>query len=395
MHKRFQFSARLRLTMLFGGMFFLATAMLLVMMYLLLSQALEPPPYKHDYPPPVPGAPSAPESAEPEPTDAQQAEWDAIRREERERALRTVRYTMAGALLVTTATATGLGWYVAGRVLRPIRDITQHTRNASESTLGHRLNMQGPHDELRQLADAIDAMLGRLQASFDSQRRFAAQVSHELRTPLAIMGAEADVAMNNPELTDAGRAIAARVRQQVTRAERLVTSMMVLARSESTMLDREPVDLAGIVGDSLGEYLDAADGAEVKVELDLADANVIGDAVLLSQMAGNLIANGIRYNVPNGSLDIAVSTEDAWAVLRVSNTGPCISERDVDALFRPFRRGLDQASRREGGFGLGLAIVRSVTAAHHGTVQATPRPEGGLDVVIRIPSAPMPHVGNA
>ena len=258
-------------------------------------------------------------------------------------------------------------------------------REASEANLDERIDLAGPEDELKELADTIDEMLERLQAAFDSQRRFAAQASHELRTPLAIMRAEADVALSAPDATERERATARAIRTAAERSERLVAGLLVLARSESTMRDDDPIDLANLAGDVVGEYLRVADAAHIRIDLELDAARTTGDPVLLGQLIGNLVENGIRYNVSDGMLRVTVTCEPPWAVLRVRNSGRVIDEQELAALFRPFQRGLDQQSRKAGGFGLGLAVVRSVVEAHHGEIDATPLPEGGLEVAVRLP----------
>ena len=384
MRRRFRphWTVRLRLTLVYGGLFFIAGAVLLTLMYVLLSRSLEPPrpPEGEHGPPPV-------EQQAADGTDTRTVEQQIqdARREERQAALRQVKIEAGIALVVTSVGALGLGWVVGGRVLRPIRDITAHAREASEANLDERIDLAGPEDELKELADTIDEMLERLRAAFDSQRRFAAQASHELRTPLAIMRAEADVALSAPDATERERTTARAIRTAAERSERLVAGLLVLARSESTMRDDDPVDLANLAGDVVGEYLRVADAAHIRVDLELDAARTTGDPVLLGQLIGNLVENGIRYNVSDGMLRVTVTCEPPWAVLRVRNSGRVIDEQELAALFRPFQRGLDQQSRKAGGFGLGLAVVRSVVEAHHGEIDATPLPEGGLEVAVRLP----------
>ena len=276
------------------------------------------------------------------------------------------------ALVVTGAGALLLGWLVAGRALRPVQRITAHARRASQSTLADRIDLRGPPDELRELADTFDAMLDRLQAAFEAQRRFAAQASHELRTPLAIMRAEADVALNAPVVTERERRLAEAIRNATDRSERLVDGLLALARSESTLRDDATVDLTELVGDVVGEQARAADLANVELDLDLGEVDVMvsGDRALLWRLAGNLVENAIRYNRPKGWARVTVGLERGQAVLRVANSGPRVAAETVDALFEPFRRGVSSGRDRPAGFGLGLAIARTVALAHGGEIDA-------------------------
>ena len=294
------------------------------------------------------------------------------------------------ALLVTSVGALALGWVVAGRVLRPIQSITAHARHASEATLGERIGLRGPPDELKELADTIDGMLDRLQAAFEAQRHFAAQASHELRTPLAIIRAEADVALAAPDVTERERRLAESTLMAADRSERLVDGLLALARSESTLRDDARLDLADLVGDVVGEQVRAADAAAVTLDLALASAAVAGDRALLERLVGNLVENAIRYNRPGGWIRVEVDSTDGAATLRVANSGPVVPPDVVATLFAPFQRGPANGRNRPTGFGLGLAIVRAVAAVHGGNVTATAQGEGGLAVTVRLPLASSP-----
>jgi signal transduction histidine kinase len=296
-----------------------------------------------------------------------------------------VQVQAAIALLVTSSGALLLGWVVAGRVLSPVREITLHARHASEETLDERINLQGPPDELKELADTIDSMLDRLQAAFDSQRRFSAEASHELRTPLAIIRAEVDVALAAPNVTERERQLGTSIRTAADRAERLIDGLLALARSDSTLRDRDRVDLAELVGNVVGEQARAADAAGVELDLALDAAEVDGDRALLWRLIGNLVENAIRYNRRGGTVQVSIGTSGDSALLTVANSGPVIPPEQVEELFQPFQRG-NGARRARGSVGLGLAIVRSVAAAHDGEVAAAANPNGGLTVTVRIPS---------
>nr|MDP9472562.1 HAMP domain-containing histidine kinase [Chloroflexota bacterium] len=342
--RRFRPTVRLRLTLLYGGLFLVAGVLLLTLMYGLLSRTLNGR-RENDLSDQRTEQERGGDGQDQTGTgvvDDQQAVQEqvtAARREERAVALRQVQIQAGIALVVATAVALLLGWAAAGRVLQPLRAITGHARGASEATLGERIGLRGPPDELKELADTIDAMLARLEAAFAAQRRFAAEASHELRTPLAIIRAEADVALATPDATERERRLASAVRDAVDRSERLVDGLLALARSESTLRDDAVVDLAELVGDVVGEQARAADVGEIELDLHLGSATVAGDRTLLWRMVGNLVENAIRYNRPGGWIRVAVATEGAEAVVRVENSGPPVDPTVVAALFEPFRRG--------------------------------------------------------
>ena len=286
--------------------------------------------------------------------------------------------------LITLAAATLLaaaaGWIVAGRVLRPVQQITEAARAASEDNLSARVALRGPRDELRELADTFDAMLARLQAAFESQQRFVANAGHELRTPLTVMRTTLDVVLAKPAPA-AGelRAMGHDVRAAVSDAERLIGALLTLARSDRGLTACEPVDLATVAED----VLDSADRGDRRVHASLEPAVTPGDPVLLERMVANLVDNALRYNTPSGDLWLTTATVDGQATLVVANTGPLIPQPALGVLFEPFQR----LNGRTGsdGFGLGLAIVASITTAHHGTVTADHRPGGGLTVTVTMP----------
>ncbi len=376
-------SIRARLTLLYGLLFFVAGLMLLVLLYAMLVRALDPA---------VPLRPFVERAREQTQEIREQDDNRPIeeqladaRSDERRSALRQVRVRGMLALVVTGGVALVLGWVVSGSVLSPIRDITLHAQQANAKTLDQRIGLAGPDDELKELADTIDGMLERLQDAFESQRRFSAEASHELRTPLAIMRAEADVALASPDATERETALARSIIQAVDRSERLVDALLALARSESSLRDRDVVDLAELVGNVVGEQVIAADQAGIELDLTLDPAVVNGDRALLWRLAGNLIENGIRHGVRGGWLNISVGTNDGFAELKVANNGQTIPPEQVERLFRPFEQG-DHVRPSSGGLGLGLSIVRAVTDAHDGTISASANPEGGLTVIVRIPS---------
>jgi signal transduction histidine kinase len=279
-----------------------------------------------------------------------------------------------------TLLATVAGWIVAGRILRPVHRLTAAARAASEQDLSQRIALQGPRDELRELADTFDTMLERLDRAFTSQRQFIANASHELRTPLTVMRTAMDVVLAKPEPTrDELASMAADIRQAVDHSQRLIEVLLVLARNDHARALTDPLDLAAIAEDALEGR--AANGITTTTTLD--DAPVTGDAVLLERLVANLLDNAERYNIAGGTVAISTTTHDATSVLRVVNTGAVVPADMVERLFLPFTR-LDDLTRHDG-FGLGLALVSSITAIHGGSVDATAVPAGGLDITVRVP----------
>jgi signal transduction histidine kinase len=292
------------------------------------------------------------------------------------------------ALAVVTALAVAVGWLMAGRALRPVHRITATARRLSEATLDERIALAGPEDELKELADTFDAMLDRLDAAFDSQRRFVANASHELRTPLATQRTLIDVSLRD---RDAGRedlrTTMLQLRDLVDGNDRLIESLLVLARSERGLERREPVDLSSLADLAVQRAAAEAERRHVAVRCRAAPAVVAGDAALLERLAENLVQNAIRHNAAGGGwAEVTVRTGHPWAVLAVANSGEPVPPTEVPALFEPFRRLGTERTGRDG-VGLGLSIVRAVAQAHGGTVLAEARPEGGLVVAARLPLA--------
>ena len=291
------------------------------------------------------------------------------------------------ALVAMTMVSVGAGWLLAGRALRPLRDITATARRVSGENLGERISLSGPADELKELADTFDGMLARLDAAFGSQRHFVANASHELRTPLAIMRTEVDVALADPDASLAElRQMGEAVRETVDRCERLIESLLMLARSEASTGRDEPVDLASLAGDCITDLMRRSSDAGVRVIDDLEPAWVRGEPGLLERMIANLLDNGIRHNEPGGFLRVSTRTDGRAVRVVVRNGGPRIDPEVAQKLTDPFRR-LD---RSYGGFGLGLSIVRSVAEVHGGTVELMAPEEGGLQVRVRLPATPGP-----
>jgi len=259
------------------------------------------------------------------------------------------------------------------------------------ASLHERIALDGPHDEIKDLADTFDAMLERLDRSFDSQRRFVANASHELRTPLTINRTLIEVAFDNPQASESLRQLGATLLAVNERHERLIDGLLTLARSEQRVTDPIPVELADVALHVATESQCAARTACVAIRTHLQPAPVMGDPVLLEQLTQNLVDNAIRYNLPeHGEITVTTDMLDGDAQLTVENTGPAVPPYEVPSLFEPFRRLstreriADSTSR---GAGLGLSIVRSVAHAHGGEVHASPRQGGGLSVQVRMPAA--------
>ena len=280
---------------------------------------------------------------------------------------------------------------VAGRALRPLHNVTQTARRLGEETLDQRIRYSGADDEVAELARTFDAMLDRLAGAFESQKRFVANASHELRTPLAVMRTEIDVTLSDDEADVAEyRRMARVVRNASERANGLVDALLVLARSEAQsgrrLVRKTPADLATSVYNALSAVKAEAERLKLDVTTDLQPAPVVGDPSLLDRLAGNLIENAIRYNHLLGKLWLRTESADGQSRLIVGNTGYEVEPADVPGLFEPFRRGGWERTGSRGS-GLGLSIVRAVCDAHGGTVSAVAQEGGGLEVTIALPAA--------
>ncbi len=292
---------------------------------------------------------------------------------------RMIQYSVVTFLLVTLIAAIA-GWILTGRALRPVHQLITAARNASQHDLSARVAATGPRDELRELADTFDDMLARLEAAFRSQRQFIANASHELRTPLTVMRTAVDVVLAKPEPAVAElRGMGHEVQTAVTDAEKLIDSLLTLARNERGLARTEPVDLATVAED----VLDNLGPTECSVHSSLQPAVVEGDAVLMERLVANLVDNALRYNDSRRQVWVNVESVPAIARLTVASTGPVIPQESTAQLLEPFRR-LENRTTRDG-FGLGLTIVSSIAAVHHGTVTIHSRPSGGLTVEVVLP----------
>ena len=295
---------------------------------------------------------------------------------------------ISSAALAIIAVAAGvIGWVIAGRVLRPLRTITAAARRISASSLHERLALHGPDDELRELGDTLDGLFARLEASFDAQRRFAANASHELRTPLTRERTLLQVTLADPAATtDTWDAAGQELLASNTEQERLIEAMLTLASSEAGTSERETLDLAAITRAGAAAARPAIGRAGLHVQTAIQPAALDGDPLLVQQLVTNLIDNAARHNIPGGTIEVATTASDAGAVLSVTNSGKVIPAAEVDRLFQPFQRLGPRPARRDGGHGLGLAIVRAIATAHGATINARPRPGGGLAIDVTFPA---------
>ncbi|MGH8990567.1 MAG: sensor histidine kinase [Acidimicrobiia bacterium] len=400
----FRPTVRLRLTLAYGGLFLLAGAVLLGLNYLLVRNSLlarDEGSLGLKFVAPaagstgtfdrfVVGAPGFPvEPVTVEGKSVSEVITD-LREQFRDDTLDDLVWKSVQALGAMAIGSVGLGWLLAGRVLQPLHDMTAKARRLSGENLHERIALPGPDDELKELADTFDELLGRLEAAFDSQKRFVANASHELRTPLAIIRTEVDVTLGDPDASAEDlRRMAGVVGEATRRSEALIDALLLLARSDRGLAETGPVDLAEVTADVVATFAGEAAAAGIEVSTDLEAAPATGDAALLVRLTGNLIQNALRHNRSGGRVIVSTGAGPTGAFLRVGNTGEPIEAGEVDALFEPFvRRGRARTGGPDTGIGLGLSIVRSVATAHGGRVSAHPRSGGGLDVEVVIPGPP-------
>jgi signal transduction histidine kinase len=300
----------------------------------------------------------------------------------------------AFALAIMLLASMALGWFLAGRVLRPLQTITATARAISASNLHERLALKGPNDELRELGDTFDELLGRLESSFEAQRQFVANASHELRTPLTLERAILEVTLADPSANIGTlRAAWERVLAIGEQQERMIDALLTLARGERRLERREPLRLQSILSAVLRERREELERHGLRLEAKLDDASAIGDPRLIERLVANLIDNAIRHNTTGGWVTATTTVEDGQAVLRVRNSGPAITAEEIAQLTRPFHR-LGTARTGHGddrGHGLGLSIIAAIATAHGATLDFQPQPAGGLQVEVRFPAPGAPE----
>lgn len=299
-------------------------------------------------------------------------------------AVLTLSFVALGAALVL---AVALGWALSGRALRPLQQISDTARRVADRSLHERIALAGPDDEVKELADTIDAMLERLDRAFDAQRNFVANASHELRTPIAVNRTLLEVALGEPEVSEDLRRLGATILAMNERSEKVIDGLLVQARSENELTEHSPVDLADVTAMAIEHEARAARAAGIDVDAQLAPAPVEGSAVLLERLALNLVQNVVRHAGP-GVATIRTGTAEGSAYLEVQSAGSVFSQSGIDVLFEPFRRGSGRIATdgpTDRGVGLGLSIVRSIARSHAGTVRGVPREGGGIVMRVELP----------
>ena len=385
---------RLRLTLVYGGLFLCSAAALLAITYVLVHhqytgtffissgrQAVTriqtakgdfvAPAKIGAFPSPKSLIATSPELA----LAAAQGQSDA--------ALHKLFVDSAIALALMAVLSLWLGWVIAGRALRPLRIITDTTREISASNLHRRLDLEGPDDELRQLGTTVDGLLARLETAFDAQRQFVANASHELRTPLTLERTLLELALSDPNATvESFRHTCEQLLGVGEQQERLIEALLTLSRSQRGLESRQPVDLAAITAAAAS----AADHDGLALDTTIQPAHTTGNPRLVERLVANLVGNAIQHNVDNGTVSVATETRNGHAIFSVRNTGPQIPPSELDRLFQPFQR-LD-ATRTSGrdGLGLGLSIVRAIADAHDATITTDAQAEGGLRIQVAFPA---------
>ncbi|GAA2379969.1 MULTISPECIES: ATP-binding protein [Streptomyces] len=377
---------RIRLTLLYGGMFLIAGILLLSIIYLLAAEALNVGselPFKIVEGKVTSDICNLPDQASP--SEFNHAMNQCVN-DQRQAALDNLLSRSLLALLGLAVIAFAFGYAMAGRVLSPLGRITRTARAVAGSDLSRRIELDGPDDELKELADTFDDMLERLQRAFTAQQRFVGNASHELRTPLAINRTLLEVHLSDPgapvELQQLGKTLLA----TNERSEQLVEGLLLLARSDNQIVERGPVDLAEVAGQAIDQVHGEAEAKGVRIRGEQKSAVVQGNGVLLERIALNLVQNAVRYNVAEGGwVEVTTEVQHGQAVLVVSNTGPVVPAYEIDNLFEPFRRLRTERTGSDKGVGLGLSIVRSVARAHGGHIYAQPREGGGLVMRVTLP----------
>jgi signal transduction histidine kinase len=389
MLRRIRLTLRARLTLVYGGLFLTGGIFLLLLTYSLVEQA-------------IPGedqiiqgtqrsADGTPLPGPEDDTFVQAQEFRVlVTGEVWNDALDTIRNEGTQALLLVSVGTIALGWLVAGRMLRPLQRVTDTAAQIAESPaadkgLHQRIKVSGPRDELRDLAEAFNRMLERLDQSFDGQRAFISNASHELRTPLTVTRALLEVAVHRPSASAEVRLLGETLLEVNTRHERLIEGLLLLMRSDRELTERSYVDLSDIAEHVVAQ----APAGAVAVTAACEEAPTRGEPVLLERLAQNLVENAVRYNLDeDGWVRVATRRDGDVSVLEVANSGPVVPVFEVEGLFEPFRRlGTERLATASKGAGLGLSIVRAIAKAHGGEATAVPRPDGGLTVTVKLPAS--------
>jgi signal transduction histidine kinase len=364
-------TARLRLTAVYGGFFLVSGALLLGLTYVLFERAT---------------------SGQSQGSRLVMAPWKELQvAAQHASESHQLLVSSAIAFTIVAALAVFLGWVVAGRVLRPVREITATAQRISATNLHERLALDGADEEFKQLADTLDDLFARLEASFEAQHHFVANASHELRSPLTAERALLQVALANPATTvERWRATGQEVLASSQEQAQLLEALLTLASSEGGLDHRERVDLSALAERVLDSRRLELDRLSVHVEANARPAFVEGDPLLAARMVANLVDNALRHNVPGGRVEVTTGTEQGRAALTVANTGPVVPPGEVDRLFQPFQRLNGRRLHHTDGHGLGLSIVRAIAVAHGARITAGAPPDGGLTVTVAFPPVPPP-----
>ncbi|MFD0291143.1 sensor histidine kinase [Streptomyces sp. NPDC127118] len=377
---------RIRLTLLYGGMFLIAGILLLSIIYMLAAQALHVGselPFKIVNGQVTSDVCNLPEKASPESFNAA---MNSCVNHQRQQALDTLLNRSLLALVGLSVIAFAFGYAMAGRVLSPLGRITRTARRVAGTDLSRRIELDGPDDELKELADTFDEMLDRLERAFTAQQRFVGNASHELRTPLAINRTLLEVHLSDPQAPPELKQLGKTLLATNERSEQLVEGLLLLARSDNQIVERKPVDLEEVASRAIDQTRGEAEERGVEIRGERAPAVVQGNGVLLERIALNLVQNAVRYNVPEGGwVEVTAELQGGQALLVVSNTGPVVPAYEIDNLFEPFRRLRTERTGSDKGVGLGLSIARSVARAHGGRIIAEPREGGGLVMRVSLP----------
>jgi signal transduction histidine kinase len=395
---------RLRLTLLYGALFLVSGAVLLAITYVLVAREYtgndqlfvsvfeEAPVEGFEGPEGTvfvrPGPSELPltgpaDALSPEQVTAQVDRQSAA-------ALRQLVLRSGIALAIMALASIWLGWLVAGRALRPLRTITNAARDISASDLHRRLAFEGPDDELKQLANTFDGLLGRLESSFDAQRQFVANASHELRTPLTLQRALVEVALTDPNATaETLREACERVVAAGEQQERLIEALLTLSRSQRGLDHHEPFDLAAVAAEALVARRPEAERQQIQIDTALDPAPTSGDPALGERLVANLVDNALRHNIRAGRIEVATGAKAGRAVISIANSGPVVPATELDRLLQPFQRFAADRNAQDDdglGLGLGLSIVHAIATAHAATLTSRARPAGGLAIEVSFPS---------
>lgn len=389
-YSKLRITVRIRITLLYGGMFLVAGAALISIIYNQIAQGLENSSEvakmsdAHDL---VLYSETCPTISQARDFDELNAIVHACLNEQYAAALDSLQQKSLLCLLALTVLAFAIGYVLAGRVLHPLGRITKMMHSIASSRLDKRIELRGPEDELKELADTFDDMMDRLDRAFSTQGRFVSNASHELRTPLAINRTLLEVHMSDPnaspDLAFLGKSLLATNQ----RSEKLVEGLLLLARSENELVERNPVDIAAIASQAVQQVSAEAESLGVKLRGEYLSTQVQGNRVMLERLAFHLMQNAVHYNLPtDGWVEVNTSPLIDCVTLTIINSGPVIPAYKIDSLFEPFTHLRDAHTGNRRGVGLGLAIVRSVARSHGGVVTAQPRANGGLEVEVRLPA---------